>query len=80
MKNIDKMKEALISKIKDMSIEEYQKINDFLGEQYDYDPESVDKNMIFSCNDCKNTFGNCPDDEKLRECHQRFVRYANSES
>lgn len=79
MKNIDRMKQVLIDQIKNMTVEQHKRLNDILCEEYDFNPEYVNKSAIFTCEDCKKVYGKCIESERTEECDERFVKYLESE-
>lgn len=79
MKNIDRMKQNIIRQIEDMTVEQYKRLNNILCEKYDFNPESVNKTIIFTCQDCKKLYGKCIESKRTEECDERFVRYMKSE-
>lgn len=79
MKNIDKMKLSLINQITNMTVNQYKRLNDILCEEYDFNPDSVNKAVIFTCEDCRKLYGECIESERTEECDERFIRYMKNE-
>lgn len=79
MKNIDRMKQVLVDQIKNASIDQYKRLNDILCEEYDFNPESVNESVIFTCEDCRKLYGKCIESERTEECDEQFIRYMESE-
>ena len=80
MKNIENVKKLLIKEIENMTVEQHIKLNDMLCEDYDFDPKSVNKEIIFNCEDCSKIYGACADTERTDECDRRYVHFLNSEA
>ncbi len=78
MQNIDRMKLVLIDQITNMTVDQCKRLNDILCEEYDFNPESVNKAVIFTCDDCKKLYGKCIESEQTEECDERFIRYMES--
>lgn len=79
MKNIDKMKLVLIDQITNMTTEQFKRLNDILCEEYDFNPEYINKAAIFTCEDCGRLYGKCIKSERTEECDERFMKYLESE-
>lgn len=79
MKNIDRMKLALIVQIINMTTEQFKKLNDILCEEYDSNPRYINKAAIFTCEDCKRLYGKCIESERPEECDERFIKYLENE-
>lgn len=76
MKNIDRMKLALIDQITNMTVEQHKKLNDILCDEY---PKSLNKAAIFTCEDCRKLYGPCIESIRTDECDERFIKYLESE-
>lgn len=77
MKNIDKMKQCLISHIQNMTIEEFYNFITTIEEDYDLNPDFMDRNALFLCDDCQSAFGRCLKDRDTHiECLDCFRKYA----
>ena len=79
MKNIDRMKLALIDQITNMTTEQFKRLNDILCEEYDFNPKYINKAAIFTCEDCGRLYGKCIESERTEECDERFMKYLESE-
>ena len=79
MKNFDRVKQLLIEQIKNMTVEQYKQFNEILCEEYDFNPKTVNKAVIFTCKDCRKLYGKCIESEQTEECDKRFEKYMNSE-
>lgn len=79
MKNINRMKLALIGQITNMTTEQFKRLNDILCEEYDFNPRYIDKAAIFTCEDCRRLYGKCIKSEETEECDERFMKYLESE-
>lgn len=80
MKNIDRMKMALIVQIINMATEQFKKLNDILCEEYDSNPRYINKDAIFTCEDCRRLYGKCIESERPEECDERFIKYLENEA
>lgn len=76
MKNIDRMKLALIDQITNMTVEQHKKLNDILCDEY---PKGLNKAAIFTCEDCRKLYGKCVESIRTDECDERFIKYLESE-
>lgn len=79
MKNIDRMKLALIDQITNMTTEQFKRLNDILCEEYDFNHRCINKSAIFTCEDCRRLYGKCIKSEQTKECDERFMKYLESE-
>ena len=79
MKNIDRMKLALIEQITNKTTEQIERLNDILCEEYDFNHGYVNKAAIFTCEDCRRLYGKCVESERTEECDERFIKYLESE-
>lgn len=79
MKNIDRIKQALINQITNMTKEQIKRLNDILCEEYNFNPGYVNKVAIFTCEDCRRLYGKCVESERTEECDERFMKYLESE-
>lgn len=57
MKNIDRIKLALINQITNMTKEQIKRLNDILCEEYNFNSKYVNKAAIFTCEDCRRLYG-----------------------
>lgn len=86
MKNLDRMKEILIDQIKNMSIEDYERLNNALCEKIPYLYENgwcvVDTDAVLTCEECRKVFGDCTFDARgyADLCKVRFGLYAEAEN
>lgn len=77
MKNIDRMKLALIEQINGMTADEYYDFISVPEEQNDFKPGFISEKAIFSCKECREKFGNCKEyDDKSEVCLERYRKYA----
>lgn len=77
MKNIDKMKRNIIEQIENMTVEQFEDFTDMLTGDYNFENSPVDMSGIFGCNNCKETYGKCPEDTYDNQiCGDRFRDYA----
>lgn len=79
MKNFDMVKQLLIEQITNMTVNQYKRFNDILCEEYDFNPMTVNKAVIFTCKDCRKLYGKCIESEQAKECDERFEKFMNSE-
>ena len=85
MKNLDLMKQSIITQIDQMSASEFETLVDALNEVCaSSDGPDLNLDKIFTCSKCKKEFSVCHKDgddvdNPLEECHQKFVEYANRE-
>ena len=79
MKNIDIMKLSLIDQITNMTTEQFKRLNDILCEEYDFNPGYINKDALFTCEDCRRLYGKCIESERTEECDKRFMKYLESE-
>lgn len=69
MKNLDKMKQAIISEIQKMNLEEFEEFMEFVLDKYDI-------SGLFKCSDCKRLYGECDEVNGRPTCSDRFKHYA----
>ena len=75
MKNIDKMKQNIISQIKNMSIEKFERLMDVLTAEEDM----IDISGLFGCKKCRKIYNCSESDIDAEECSRKFRKYAMSE-
>ena len=76
MTNLDKMKQNIISQITLMDAETFLDFINVLQGQYVED-KIVDFFVIFRCQECKQLFGQCPNEATDKLCIERFKKYAS---
>ena len=74
--NLEKMKENLIKQIKALDASEFEKLIDVFQGDYPVTGCPVDLSKMFSCDECRKTYGDCP--EEKDDCSKRFILYAES--
>lgn len=74
--NLEKMKENLIKQIKVLNASEFEKLIDVFQGDYPVNGCPVDLSKMFSCDECRETYGDCP--EEKDDCSKRFILYAES--
>lgn len=80
MNNIDKMKNYIINRIKELDYHQFERLVDLINESDD--DEVFDKTVLFNCVKCEKAYGNCVCkvyDDKDAVCSERFMKYAMSE-
>lgn len=78
MKNLEKLKIALIEQIEKMSASEFEELTDVLQDQASGE-SFLDTSVLFSCDDCRKFFGDCNETHDTRVCSERFEQYALTE-
>lgn len=74
MNNLEYMKQTITNQISAMTADEFYDFVFLLSEHpADSDSYNLDLSKIFSCKDCKDTYGQCPDKSFL--CIDRFKQY-----
>lgn len=84
MTNIEKIKEIMCGTIRSMSDKD---LFDLISEEEEYlenRGESLyfPKEVLFTCDDCRSMYGDCEsrsEDEGIKPCLQRFVKYGHTE-
>lgn len=76
MTNLEKMKENLIKQIKALDASEFEKLIDTLQGDYPNVGYPLNLSEMFSCNECRETYGDCP--EEKDDCSKRFIMHAES--
>lgn len=71
MTYLEKMKENLITQIKALDASEFEKLIGVLQGDYPVTGCPVDLSKMFSCDECRETYGNCP--EEKDDCSKRFI-------
>ena len=74
MTNLDRMKENIIDQIKNMNTEQFEQLAVHLQE---CETIPLDMSDIKFCDICRKEFANCPENDCLSLCSQRFSEYAN---
>lgn len=79
MTNLDKMKNIIIEKIKEMDAIHFENLIDLLNEYPIYKGEElIDARAIFKCNKCEQIYGKCNDN--TYDCDVKFAKYVNQEA
>ena len=78
MKNLEKLKIALIDQIEKMSASEFEELMDVLQDQTSSE-SFLDTSVLFSCDDCRKFFGDCNETHGTGVCSERFEQYALTE-
>ena len=76
MTNLEKMKESLIKQIKELSASEFEDLVEILQGDYSVDGCPLDLSEMFSCDKCRETYGDCPEEKDC--CSERFIMHAES--
>lgn len=76
MTNLEKMKENLIKQIKALNASEFEKLIDVLQGDYPVTGCPVDLSKMFSCDECRKTYGDCSEGKDC--CSERFIFHAES--
>lgn len=71
MTYLEKMKENLITQIKALDASEFEKLIGVLQGDYPVTGCPGDLSKMFSCDECRETYGNCP--EEKDDCSKRFI-------
>jgi hypothetical protein len=73
MTNLEYMKQSIFNQINAMTTEDFYSFMYLLADNND--SNSLDLSGMLTCDDCKNTYGPCPDQSYL--CVERFTQYCN---
>lgn len=76
MTYLEKMKKNLINQIKELNASEFEKLIEILWGDYPITGCPLNLSEMFSCDECRETYGNCP--EEKDDCSKRFILYAES--
>ena len=74
--NLEKMKENLINQINELDASEFEKLIEILRGDYSITGCPLNLSEMFSCDECRETYGNCP--EEKDDCSKRFIMHAES--
>ena len=73
MNHLEESKKKLISRIQEMSVDEYDKLTGMLYDEPKKYYELFGPGIMFVCEDCEGMYGKCHDDAD--ECAARFRKY-----
>ena len=76
MNNLEKMKQDIISQIRKMDVEEFEKLMNILVEYEEANKIILDVSNLFTCDCCRKKYGKCL--SETDECSVRFEKYAMS--
>ena len=76
MTNLEKMKENLINQINELDASEFEKLIEILRGDYSITGCPVDLSEMFSCDECRETYGDCSEGKDC--CSERFILHAES--
>lgn len=81
MTNLQAMKQNIFEQIQNMNATEFYNLVNLLSG--DYSPDAVnhmDLTHMFSCDKCREVYGDCEDDDDSKICLERFIKVAASSS
>lgn len=82
MTQLDRMKEYVITEIKNMNVAEFMDLSDVLSGEI-FKTLDIQKNELFTCTACREKYGDCTLKQErfggTKVCSLRFERYAKEE-